>query len=178
MKKIVLFVTITALLLSLSACGVKDPTIITSSAPESKSSQSSSSSASSATKVEASSVDDNLKGLQKYLEGNGVVQGSSMDMDASFIGAKSGVKYRYSYEGKDNITVEIYEYATSGLNETATKIIDSVKKNGKFVIMDKDVNAVMSGSGKYLMIYADTATGDKNAAHKKEAEKLFKEFKS
>jgi len=177
MKKVFLFAAMAALLLSLTACGANDPTLNTSSAAASSSpSQSSSVSSSTASVVDASNVEDNLKGLEQYLTSNGVVQGTPTEMAAEFIGAKSGAKYKYSYEGKD-VIVELYEYDTSSLNETAKKVIDSVKKDGKFSIMNQDVQAVISDSGKYLMVYKDNETAEKNVAHKTESAKLFKEFK-
>jgi hypothetical protein len=179
MKKVFLFAVVATLLVSFTACSANDPTLkAASSAPASSSSQSSSSvSSSTSSVVDGSNMDDNLAGLEKYLTSNGVIQGTPEKMAAEFIGAKSGAKYKYSYEGKDNVTVELYEYDLSALNATATKTVDSVKKNGKFTIMNQEVKAVMSDSGKYLMIYTDSANGEKNVAHKTDSEKIFKAFK-
>lgn len=181
MKKVFLFAVITTLLLSFTACSANDPTLKTSSAPaasSSSSSQSVSSAVSStAPVVDGSNLEDNLTGLETYLTSNKVIQGTPEKMAAEFIGAKNGAKYKYSYEGKDNVAVEVYEYDTSALNATAIKTIDSVKKSGKFTIMDHVVEAVMSDNGKYLMIYTDSANGEKNVAHKTDSVKIFKAFK-
>lgn len=177
MKKVFLFAAMTALLLSLTACGTDTTKTVPSDPSSSVSSSVSSSTSSSASQLDESSVEDNLDGLVKYLASKGVVQGTTTTkMDASFIGAKSGIKYKYSYEGKD-VLVELYEYDTSALNETAKKVIDSVKKDRKFVMMDHDVKATLSDSGKYLLIYTDNATAEKNVTHKTESEKTFKAFK-
>lgn len=177
MKKVFLFAAVAALMLSFTACSANDPTLNTSkSASSTASSQSSSVSSSASSMVDASGMEDSLKGLEQYLTSNGVVQGTPQTMAAEFIGAKSGAKYKYSYEGKD-VIVELYEYDTANLNDTATKTIDSVKKSGKFTIMNREVSAAMSDSGKYLMIYTDNATADKNVAHKADSIKIFKAFK-
>jgi predicted small lipoprotein YifL len=183
MKKVFLFAVMAAMLLSFTACGANDPTFNTSSSSSSASQSASSQSGSSAVSSSSTSstldmgrVEDNLKGLEEYLISAGVVQGTPTDMAAEFIGAKSGAKYSYTYEGK-NVIVELYEFEPSNLNETAKKTIDSVKKNGKFTILNQEVPAVLSDSEKYLMIYTDKATEQKNVAHKTESEKTFKLFK-
>lgn len=184
MKKVILLALAAAMLLSFSGCsGAYDTTPSSASSSGSTSSSSSSSSASTSpnssvsSQIDEGSVDNTLQGLEKYLTGKGVIQGTSTQMDASYIGAKNGDKYKYSYEGKDNVTVELYEYDTSSLNDTANKVINSVKKDGKFTILEHDVKATISDNGKYLMIYTDTANGEKNTAHQTDAEKIFKAFK-
>ena len=73
--------------------------------------------------------------------------------------------------------MELYEYDPANLNETAQKVIDSVKKDGKFEFMQTDVNAVLSDSGKYLMIYTDTAGGEVHDTHTDAVKADFNAFK-
>lgn len=181
MKKVILLALAAVMLFSFSGCsGAYDTTPSSASSSGSTSSSSSASTSpnsSASSQIDEGSVDNTLQGLEKYLTGKGAIQGTSTQMDASYIGAKSGDKYKYSYEGKDNVTVELYEYDTSSLNDTANKVINSVKKDGKFTILEHDVKATISDNGKYLMIYTDTANGEKNTAHQTDAEKIFKAFK-
>ena len=105
------------------------------------------------------------------------ISGTPVDMEASFIGAKDGVKYTCSYEGSNNITVEVYEYDTSSLNDTAKEIIDSVKKDGTFELMGMTAEATLSDGGKYLMIYKDSASCEVHDARTQQVKEDFVSFK-
>lgn len=175
MKKIWILAAAAALLMTATACGAGD--VGGASSQASKPSSSAASSSSSAPAVSQDSVEDSLKGLQKYLTGNGAVSGEPTTMHAEVIGAKSGVRYQFSYNGKNNVTAELYEYDPENLNKTAKDILDSVKSSGKFSLMGQQVNAVISDSGKYLMIYQDTVVKDENKANADKVTKLFKSFK-
>ena len=99
-------------------------------------------------------------------------------MDASLIVAKEGRKYT-----KKNIKIELYVYDTNNLNDTANQIIESVKNNGEFVILDLPaVKAYLSDNGKYLMIYSDDSIKKDNpnteAANYKAREEVIEKFKS
>ncbi len=128
--------------------------------------------------AEAGGVEDSLAGLQKYLAANASVTGTAETMRADIIGAKSGVRYKYGYEGKDNVTLELYEYDPSGLNDTARRVISEVKEGNSFTLMDEKVPAVLSDSGKYLMVFRDAASDEKNKAYDQKVEKLFRSFKA
>lgn len=161
------------MLLSFSACAVN--------MPDSSSSSNTSSEAEATPEPEAS-VDeskfaDNLEGLQEYMVAKEYISGTPVDMEASFIGAKDGVKYTCSYEGSNNITMELYEYDTSSLNETAQEVINSVKENGTFELMDITAEAVLSDSGKYLMVYKDSASGEVHDTRTKQVKEDFTAFK-
>lgn len=177
MKKIWIISIAAVLAMSLSACGAGD---VGSSSSRSASSETSSQTAasSSAPKVEASSVSDDLSGLQKYLVANASITGSPEDMRKDMIGAKSGVRYKYGYSGKDNVMLELYEYDPSNLNATAQKVISDVKTSGQFTLMDQKIGAVLSDSGKYLMIYKNTATDSANQSYTAQIKKLFTSFKA
>ena len=73
--------------------------------------------------------------------------------------------------------MELYEYNTASLNDTAKEVLEAVKKDGKFDMMGTMVDAVISDSGKYLMIYKDSATGDLHDARTEAVMKDFKAFK-
>ncbi len=172
MKKIWMIAAAAALLMTVTACGAGDVGGVSSK------SASSTSAVSSAPAMRQSSVSDSLKGLQTYLTGNGVLSGDATEMRADVIGAKDGVRYQFSYNGKNNVTAEFYEYKVGSLNSTAQEVLNSVKKNGKFTLMGQQMNASLSDSGKYLMIYKDSVSKQENQAYADKVLKLFKSFKS
>ncbi len=98
-------------------------------------------------------------------------------MKADFIGAANGAKFQFGYNGNNNVTVELYEFNPDNLNETAKAVQDEVKNKGTFTIMSQQVPAVLSDSGKFLMIYKDSTTSDENKARAEEVKKLVQEFK-
>ena len=190
MKKIFAVAAAAALLLSISACGVNVGTVsgedgstsdvILSSTAGEETSQGTESATSSEDPEQAQKKqEDNLKGLCAYLAQNGCVGGDPVDMAAEFIGAKTGVQYRFSYEGSNNVTVELYEYDPDNLSEDAQTVLDSVKENGSFSVIGREVtDAHVSTNGKYLMVYKDTQTNEKNELHKKDVIELFQGFKA
>lgn len=103
------------------------------------------------------------------------------EMDAALVGAEKGKKFATTYGGK-NITVELYSYDISKLNDTANQIIASVKKDGTFSILDfNPVKAYLSDNGKYLMVYSDPSideskTDSDNYTHREQVIKDFKAF--
>ncbi len=140
-------------------------------------------SASEAEKKEVTPADvsDDLDGLVQYLTARGAIAEGAVttNMQSSFIGAKTGKKYVFAYEGNNNISMELYEFDPENLNETANSVIDSVKSTGKFTIMDIEVEAYLTEDAKYLMTYTDSAKDDKeqtHAAHKNEVIALFQTF--
>ncbi len=102
-------------------------------------------------------------------------------MDSALIGAEKGRKYATTYNGK-NITVELYSYDTANLNDTAKSIIESVKNDGTFTILEfSPVKAYLSDNGKYLMVYSDASideskTDDDNYTHREQVIEDFKAF--
>lgn len=154
-----------------SACGVGN----VGGLPGGASSQASSAVSS---QVTADKFDDNLQGLEKYLTAAAQLSGTPTATQANVIGAKKGDRYIYGNNGgKNNMTVELYEYDPSSLNDTAQKRLAEAKSSGKLTILDQQVNAVVSDSGKYLMIYRNTASGDADKAYEKELVQLFSGFK-
>ena len=190
MKKVLALAAAAALLLSISACGVDVGTVsgsdgttsdaILSSVPgeESQTGEESQAPAKDPEEIEAE-VDDNLTGLCSFLVQTGGVGGDPVDMAADFIGAVAGVQYRFSYEGSNNVTVELYEYDLDNLNDEAQAVLDSVNANGTFTVIGQEVtDAYLSDSGKYLMIYKDTQTNEQNELHKQEIVEQFQGFKA
>ena len=89
------------------------------------------------------------------------------------------MQYRFGYEGNNNVIVELYEYDPENLSDEAKTVVESVKQDGTFsVIGQKVTDAYLSDSGKYLMIYKDTQTNEKNELHKKQIVELFQGFKA
>lgn len=172
MKKLWIISVAALLAVSLTACGTD------LSAPISTGTSSQASQAQSAAPADDSSAPDTLAGLQKYLTTNGSVTGTPENMRSDMIGAKAGVRYKYDYSGKNNVTLELYEFDPNNLNETAKKVISEVKSSGKFTVIGQKMNAVLSNSGKYLMVYTNSATDDTNKAYDARIKKLFTEFKA
>jgi hypothetical protein len=179
MKKIWILIAAAITAVSLTACGTGDISS-SSKAASSKaaSSQAASSQVSSSPKVEASSVPDDLGGLQTYLTGNAEVTGKPTAMRGDIIGAKAGVRYLYGHSGNNNITLELYEFDTASPNEKAQKTIADAKAGGKIDVLGQSIDGVLSKSGKYLMIYKNTASDDAQKAYDAQVKKLFTEFKA
>ncbi|MBW7572895.1 hypothetical protein [Caproiciproducens faecalis] len=169
MKKILILALAVVMAGSLAACGMGD--VGGAQSAPSASSQTVSSA------VGSDNMADNLDGLEKYLTANSAISGTPTEMKADFIGAEKGAKYQFAYNGKNNVTVELYEFNTDSLSSEASAVLDEVKANSRFTIMNQTVPAVISDSGKYIMIYKDTVDSDQNKQHQDEATKLFKEFK-
>jgi ABC-type phosphate/phosphonate transport system substrate-binding protein len=172
MKKLWIITLAAALAMLVSACGVGD---VGGASSQPASSQVSSSASS---QLGQDGVEDSLKGLEQYMTANASFSGTPTSMRADVIGAKQGDRYQFGYNGKNNVTVELYEFDSSNLNETAKKTINDAKSSGKITILDQQVNAVLSDSGKYLMIFQNSATDDQNKAYTDQVKKLFTGFKA
>lgn len=133
--------------------------------------------------VNPASYDNNLDGLCEYFAALGYIPtnkkgeidtSKEKEMDAALIGAKSGKKYQ-----EKALAVELYEYDTEKLNDTAKEIIASVEKDGTFTILDmKPVKAYLSDNGKYLMVYTDSGISeDKENDRSKLRDQVVEDFK-
>lgn len=131
---------------------------------------------------------DTFEGLCNYFTAKGYIpeetdSNKPVKMDYSLIGAKEGQKYTTTFDGK-TIIIELYVYDTKNLNDKANEIIDSVKKDGTFTILDlPSVDAYLSDNGKYLMIYTDESIDKENPdkdsntyIHREEVIESFKSF--
>lgn len=176
MKKLWLLTAAAVLAVSLTACGTGN--LSADGASSQAASSQASSQASSAASVGEGSVSDDLAGLQKYLVSNASVSGTAETMRADIIGAKSGVRYKYGYNGRDNVTLELYEYDAANRNDIAKKVLESVKSTGSFTLLGSKVNATLSQNGRYLLILNDTASDSENLAYADRVKKLVTSFKA
>lgn len=189
MKKIIAAIfTLCCFSSLLAGCGVDDALLQNSNTETT---------AQTATKDEAPIVkdtdfNDDFDGLCDYFVAMGYTvpkvndkldEKNVTEMDAALVGAEQGKKFATSYNGK-NITIELYGYNTSNLNDTAKQVIESVKKDGTFTILDlSPVKAYLSDNGKYLMIYSDASidenkTDTDNYTHREQVIEDFKAFHS
>lgn len=136
--------------------------------------------------IKSSDFEDSFNGLCSYFVKKGYIEDKEnlvTKMDASLIGAVQGNKYTVRYEGK-NVNIELYAYDLNNLSKEAEDIINSVKSDNKFQILDLPVvEAYLSDNGKYLMVYYDESIdanepneNSKNYIHKQEVIEDFKSF--
>lgn len=127
--------------------------------------------------TEEKDVEDTLEGLCTYLEGNYAVSGAKEEMSYGEIGAKGGFRYRFTYNNS-TVQLELYEYDPKDLDEKGKACLDEVKEKGAFTILNREVPAMLSTSGKYLMVYSDPKNEEKNNTQKQRVEELFVNFKA
>lgn len=118
-----------------------------------------------------SKYEDNLEGLQNYLQDMDLISGQSTDMLSEIINAKKGVKYTFKYNNS-NVTVELYEFESP--NEDAANQINS---KGTLSIFDKEVPAVISNNKRFLIIYSDKSTNHQNVEKAEKIKEAVKKFK-
>lgn len=180
MKKIISALLMASVIaISAAGCGYNDA--LEQASKANQQTTSASQSASEQTSKEAEKVyKDSFDGLCSYMQDKGYYTDKAVktEMDASFIGAKQGIKYSIS----NNLAIELYEYDTTKLNDTAKEIVKEVKDSNSFTIIEGyPVNAAyLSDNGKYLMIYNDTKIDknkpDKNSNEYKVRENAVKDF--
>lgn len=180
MKKIISALLMASVIaISAAGCGYNDA--LEQASKANQQTTSASQSASEQTSKEAEKVyKDSFDGLCSYMQDKGYYTDKAVktEMDASFIGAKQGIKYSIS----NNLAIELYEYDTTKLNDTAKEIVKEVKDSNSFTIIEGyPVNAAyLSDNGKYLMIYNDTNIDknkpDKNSNEYKVRENAVKDF--
>ena len=180
MKKII-SALLMASVIAISAAGCVYNDALEQASKANQQTTSASQSASEQTSKEAEKVyKDSFDGLCSYMQDKGYYTDKAVktEMDASFIGAKQGIKYSIS----NNLAIELYEYDTAKLNDTAKEIVNEVKESNSFTIIEGyPVNAAyLSDNGKYLMIYNDTKIDknkpDKNSNEYKARENAVKDF--
>lgn len=105
---------------------------------------------------DASAYTDDLDGLIQYMTDCQLIAGEGVTMSADYIGAVNGKKFSYKY--MDSVmSCELYEFDPDNLNEKAKPVIESIQKEGKFTVLDKEVEAKLSDSGKFVMIFVSQA---------------------
>lgn len=140
-----------------------------------------------AVSLNAADYNNDFEGLCNYLWANGYINPHKdnkdityTEMDYALIGAVNGRKF--IEQTKKSANIEIYEFDTEKPSKTATEIINSVKTNGTFTILDlPEVNAYLSDNGKFLMIYNDKTidenkTDSESYKLREEILEKFKEF--
>lgn len=141
-------------------------------------------------KADEKDYDDSFDGLCNYFAKLGYIDtkdgeidtSKEVTMDSSLVGSENGKKFKATYNGKQ-VTVELYSYDPNNLNDTAKGVIDSIKKDGTFSILELDpVTAYMSDNGKYMMIYTDSSIDknnpDENSDNYKHREQVITDFKA
>ena len=133
-----------------------------------------------AAEIKAADYAKDYNGLQQYLLDKGYIytvmySGNGedsvklkSDIYYDIIGANNGVRYYFT----DNKTfIEIYDYSGEQ-NDTAKKVLEDIKDDGKFKAIDAGdtLTGVISKSGKYVIAY--------NANNKYEYEKITNELEN
>lgn len=173
MKKLLALAAAAVMVFSFSACSIGAGDVTSAGSGASAGTESAPTSAAPVPGgLSDTEVDDNLAGLQKYMESWGYVTGTAAEMKAGLIGAQTGVKYQF-----DRVVVELYEFNLDSLEETGRTTLDSVKQNNNFTILGKQVPAILSDNGKYLMTYTNGDSGDEAKAKAEKAAESFQSFK-
>lgn len=165
MKKFkkILFVLLAALLvLSLGACAAPG-----TAAPELSVS-------SEAPNPSASSYEDNLEGLIQYMRDSELITGDGITMSADFIGAVAGQKFTFKYL-EATMSCELYEFDPENLGPKGEPVMESIKKDGTFTVLDKQVAASLSDSGKFVMVFVSSSNDE---AHLPFIDKVNEKFSS
>lgn len=178
MKKIFLFVMACALsLAALTGCGAGDvggPDYQSSS--QAAETQSQAAETSSQANLDPNDYEANLDGLCKYFEDKGFVnKDTKKEMYADVIGAKAGYKYEATINGGTYI-IELYEFDTENLDSHGSSTVSAVKSEGHYVMLNNQINAMLSDNGKYMMSYGDVSEDEANKQRKEEIVKAFNEF--
>ena len=146
MKRLLAIILAAVLMLSLTACGAASNAIKHATSDE------------AAKEIKPDKFSKDFQGLQDYLLEKGYIYGKDgadnslkSDIYYDIIGAKDGVRYTF-IDGRS--FVEFYDYSGE-LNDTAKKIIEDIKDDGKFQTVENlyNLTGVLSGSGKYVLAY-------------------------
>ena len=119
-----------------------------------------------------------VDGMCDYFEASGLVVGERVQMSYDVIGAVNGYKYTYQYNDS-SVQLELYEFPTADLPEAAQTVVDSVRENGSFEILDNTVPARLSESGRFMIIYTDAKAEsghEVSAAHRDPVTACFTAF--
>lgn len=109
---------------------------------------------------EMKKADNTVDGLCKQLRNKEFISEGAIVTDAEMIGAVKG--YRLTDDKDNTVAIELYEFDLKDTPEKGKETIASVKKDGKFDILEIPVKAQLSENGKYMLIYNDPKTeGDK-----------------
>ena len=163
-KKILALAAAAALALTLAACGGTGeqlPTLVLEdpSASNTASDVSGVESGAQPTVEEVPDTEfpDTLDGLCDFLTANKAVAGEPTEMAYETIGAQDGYRFRFILNG--------------------STVLDSVKAEGSFTMLDNDVPATLNSDGKYMLLYTDGSTSAENTAQRERVLQLFEAFK-
>ena len=142
MKKIIAFILIAVMALSLTGCyGLTG-----SSAQEE-----------TYDPKEASAYEQSFDGLKQYLiEHSLVSKNNASEVYYDILGADDGVRYILS----NTAFIELYDFSKAD-NETAKTVLADVADDGKLTAIDglDELSGVISNSGKYLALYKEKDSG-------------------
>lgn len=186
-RAIITFLCVGLVAIMMVGCGYKDALASNSSTSATTETKSTNDEANEK-KVSDADYKDNFDGLCSYFADLGYIDtkdgkiddSKAVVMDYALIGATAGKKFTTQYVG-NQVLIELYAYDTNKLNDEAKKVIESVKKDGTFTILDLPaVKATLSDNGKYLMIYTDNSIDEskpkENFTHREDVMKSFKSF--
>lgn len=158
MKKIFAILLIIAIAVSLTACmGTTSGTSATTPTEKVK-----------VEDVDIKNYEKNFSGMLSYLYDLELITGDKTETQADVVGAKKGVRYNVD---KTNF-VEFYAVDTDATPDEAEKMFDSIADGGKYNPLGlQDMKGVVSGSGKYVMLYKADSSFDYS-----KIEKEFKKF--
>ena len=99
-----------------------------------------------------------------------------VQMSYDVIGAENGYKYVYRY-ADSAVQLEVYEFPAE-LSETAKALLDAVRADGTFKVLDNTVPGYLSNDGRFLLIYTDAKSEkeDANKTHKEHVLECFNTF--
>ncbi|MGN0478000.1 MAG: hypothetical protein ACI4GO_01060 [Hominenteromicrobium sp.] len=171
-KKLLAAVLAAALCLSLTACAQSTTSVSTL-----ETSSAVSEGETAPADKDPSGYDSDIQGLCKYFEDNGLTAGEKVQMSYDVIGALNGYKYAYRYNDS-NVQLELYEFPTEEIPETAQGVLDSLRADGTFTILDNTVPGYLSENGRFLMIYTDSKSekDETSKAHKAHVLSCFEAF--
>lgn len=153
MKRLIAILLAVMVLVSLSACTVgTDGTKLGVDPTATEETQ--------APKADINSYDKTLDGMTEYFKEMELISKKEADktvMQAEMIGAKNGVRFKVDATN----FVEFYEIDTTATPDEAEKLIDAFENNENYKVLGiEDVKGVVSGSGKFVMLYSATSTYD------------------
>lgn len=108
--------------------------------------------------VKADDYKKDFDSMVKYFEKKELVTIDTRKMSAEIIGAQKGV--RCFIKGKD--FVEFYQINTKATPDEAQNLYDTVSQGKVYSVMNgaSELKGVVSGSGKYIMLYPASSSYD------------------
>lgn len=168
-KKLLAFALVLVLCLSMAGCAAPRAQVATLETPSAAEGE-------TAEVRDPAGYESDIQGLCRYFEESKLTAGDKVQMSFDVIGALNGYKYAYRYNDSP-VQLELYEFPAE-LSETAQGVIDSVRADGTFTILDNTVPAHLSGDGRFLMIYTDAKAekDDVSKAHRAHVTECFDTF--